>query len=80
MSINCDCCSRTAHFDAFTTADPARFACPFCQFEFGLKLQAGSNGKRRAKTVIYHDPRQAALFDLASEGDEAAADELFKRQ
>ncbi len=80
MSITCDGCSRSAHFDAFTTADPARFVCPFCMFEFGLQLHTGFNGRKRARTVVYHDPRQQQLLELAQEGDECAEADLFKER
>lgn len=80
MSITCDCCNRSAHFDAFTTADLARFRCPFCMFEFGLQLRAGFGRKPRARTVVYHDPRQQQLIDLAHEGDECAEADLFKER
>jgi transposase-like protein len=78
MSITCDCCNRSAHFDAFTTSSLSRFACPFCFFEFGLRLESGSTGRRRVRTVVYNDPRQQQLIDLAGEGDECAQADLFK--
>ena len=78
MSITCDCCSHQSHFDSFVTDDPARFRCRRCGAEWGLQLCLGY-GKKKVRTVVYHDPRQQALFDLAAEGDEAAVDELFKR-
>ena len=80
MSITCDCCSRSAHFDAYTTADPSRFVCPFCMFEFGLQLHTGFHGRKRARTVVYHDPRQSQLEELAREGDENAHADLFKER
>lgn len=80
MNITCDCCSRSAHFDAFTTSDPARFVCPFCMKEFGLQLHTGFNGRKRAKTIVYHDPRQRQLLELAREGDECAEADLFKER
>lgn len=80
MSITCDCCDRSAHFDAFTTKDLARFRCPFCEFEFGLQLRPAFGGKHKARTVVYHDPRQRQLEELAREGDENAEADLFKEQ
>jgi hypothetical protein len=78
MNITCECCGRSAHFDAHTTKDPARFCCPYCLFEWGLTLQTGSTGKHKARMVVYHDPRQRQLLDLANDGDECAAADLFK--
>lgn len=80
MTITCDCCSRSAHFDAFTTKDLARFKCPHCFFEFGLQVTAGTNGRHKARTVVYHDPRQRQLEELAREGDENAEADLFKER
>lgn len=76
MKITCTNCGFSAPFDTFATADPARFHCAPCGMEWGLAVQPGR--PHRARTIVYHDPRQAALLDLAHEGDEAAVDELFK--
>jgi|694.fasta_scaffold102475_2 hypothetical protein len=77
MKITCDFCDLSAHFDAFTTSDPARFKCRGCGKEWGLALVLGF-GPRKVKTVVHHDPRQRQLFDLACEGDECAEADLFK--
>jgi hypothetical protein len=47
-------------------------------FEFGLQLHTGFHGRKRARTVVYHDPRQCQLEELAREGDENAEADLFK--
>jgi hypothetical protein len=49
-------------------------------FEFGLQLRLGFGRKPRARTVVYHDPRQQQLIDLAHEGDECAEADLFKER
>jgi hypothetical protein len=49
-------------------------------FEFGLQLHTGFNGRKRARTLVYHDPRQQQLLELAREGDECAEADLFKER